>query len=710
MSSSTSSTEPSFAGVVAAKRQVKKLVTKKKSGTSKTKADSSPERRTDPADDPSTPHSPLYGLRSRHGSRQSLYTESPEKGSPTHHASPSTDWKTLSDSIINPEKNKSHMNAESIATVDSMRTALRNASERLKEQDARVSESLSVAVMVKVERDAIVAERDELAQLNKTLRERIVSADADVASTRLNITTARNELRDALAQAAKAKMDSKLVADRHRLKDSDASDSQKSEIEKARRDADAVKFEARNDVIRANEDASALVEDANHRANEAIQQFKKESETARVELQRARDDAGIAVADVIRRGEEKLKIAKRDAEAFQNEARRNKSEVETVKAELAEAGRMHDRLTRLITEATMSKESAVASSCRDAQDARDAQSIAEENLEKVTSKLRQVENAFQQLKAENEVLLTVKQGSESELKATLDTAQRQRDVAIETRDALERALVSERDQSRKEVFSLNEIISNLRNEVAEHKRKAKDTSELVASVERKLHAIESEGPAREAVKVAKAETESIKRENDALREKLDATRDDAFKATERDIAERRLLQDQLMEARDTAGVSNITHLETQEELKRWQCALHERDVVIDSLRLAMKDSEVKLESSRIEALEARRLGVTAEANARVAIENFGRHKLIANNTSSHPVGYSVSYPPSPVRSRDQSTPVASPAKIKSNSSPLSRGGSPSRDLPVRFDQDRIVQGSGDGRVKAFVKTQPRGGW
>ena len=54
---------------------------------------------------------------------------------------------------------------DAVATVDAMRQALRDASERLRETDARLTEALTAAAMGRVERDAAEARKDELCLL-----------------------------------------------------------------------------------------------------------------------------------------------------------------------------------------------------------------------------------------------------------------------------------------------------------------------------------------------------------------------------------------------------------------------------------------------------------------------------------------------------------------------------------------------------------------
>ena len=125
--------------MVTAKRVAKKLVTKKKS----TSATSSPKKLAavdlEPAQDPSTPHS-RSNLPGSGGS--------PGTGSPSRFASYASLIETRVDAV------DARSTPDAVATVDAMRQALKDASERLRETDARLTESLTAAAMVRVERDA----------------------------------------------------------------------------------------------------------------------------------------------------------------------------------------------------------------------------------------------------------------------------------------------------------------------------------------------------------------------------------------------------------------------------------------------------------------------------------------------------------------------------------------------------------------------------
>ena len=142
MSFGSSRSEPRVTEVVTAKRVAKKLVTKKKS----TSATSSPKKLAavdlEPAQDPSTPHS---------RSNPPGSGGSPGTGSPSRFASYASLIETRVDAV------DARSTPDAVATVDAMRQALKDASERLRETDARLTESLTAAAMVRVERDAAEA-------------------------------------------------------------------------------------------------------------------------------------------------------------------------------------------------------------------------------------------------------------------------------------------------------------------------------------------------------------------------------------------------------------------------------------------------------------------------------------------------------------------------------------------------------------------------
>ena len=210
--------------MVTAKRVAKKLVTKKKS----TSATSSPKKLAavdlEPAQDPSTPHS---------RSNPPGSGGSPGTGSPSRFASYASLIETRVDAV------DARSTPDAVATVDAMRQALKDASERLRETDARLTESLTAAAMVRVERDAAEARADELAALNLSLREAARESEADVAAARADVRTARDETRDAQAAAVRAKADARRLVDQHTSVADDKVNATRAEVERYRRDAES---------------------------------------------------------------------------------------------------------------------------------------------------------------------------------------------------------------------------------------------------------------------------------------------------------------------------------------------------------------------------------------------------------------------------------------------------------------------------------------
>jgi hypothetical protein len=721
--------------VVTAKRAAKKLVTKKKS----TSATSSPKKLAaadpEPAQDPSTPHSPLY----RGGSGGS-----PASGSPSRFAS----YASLIETRDGLAESLARSTPDAVATVNAMRQALKDASERLRETDARLTESLTAAAMVRVERDAAEARVDELAAINVALREAARKNEADVAAARVDVQTARNEARDAQAAMVRAKADARRLVDQHKSVADDKKDATRMEVERHRRDAEAAAAEAEASARRADEDAAVRIEDANRRAQETVAVFRRDADAARKEAQRAEESAAQAVADAARRGEEKASIYRRDAEAARAEAKRSKEELEAFRTRCAELERRAESHARLQKEAELARESAAETARRDVADAVAARDVAENRLANVEIALRAAEASRDAKASELAEFVSAREAFEKETRSNFETCARARDAAKETALAMERALSAEREASAVRVAEITASRESSRREVAEHKEKARAASALAASVEKKLVLIEADGPARERAAELREETSKARREADALRLKLDLTRDAQNVQTREEVASRAVLEKSLFEARDALGAARLETETTRAELERWQAAVRERDAAIDALGVKRLDLEAALESSRLDALEARRAAAAAEGRARAAVvadqkdrPHSGRHdrrdrgfvavegeRLRSNGESvfgekslfgAAGGAYTVQHPASPAKrgernfSRDASP--FSPRRaghrgVVSAPSPLRRVGEPNAPREAPDAPASVLPGGEDALISAFTRTAPREGW
>ena len=642
-------------GAVTAKRLVRKVTSRKKGlGLGSRSKTSSPDRGfTEPAGDPATPTS-QYGARQRSESRHTLGTssESPNRDSPT-------DWKNLANDVVTPNGTAPY-SPSAAATVQAMRTALRDASERLREQDAIVTQSLHAGAMVKVERDALCAQRDELAELNASLRDRIVSIDADLVGARSDTAGAQSDARYALAEASKAKTELRALMDTQRETASNTENRHAKELERATRDAESSKAEARGEARRLVEESSGRVEDANRRAEENTQIFKRDADNARVELARLREDADEKVREMTRRCDEKIKLATRETDGYRNEANRIKQEVETGKVTSAQLVRENEWRTRAANEAEESKAAALATFERDVRDAKENEFLANEKNERVTKELRCVQGVCESLRLD------------------------------------------------------------LKKMDFEHRRKGKAAGDFVKAVEAKLLQIEADGPARTAARNSKLETEKYKAENDLLREKLDATRDSISRQMQSDVTQRRELEDLLLVEKASVSATVLKNEELKHELTRWQTAVGERDAAIDALRVSVRDGEMDVEKFRIEALEQRRLQVTATAKAQVALETYRTNEIKGIpgriRKQSESTFYSVSVPGTPAAGYE------TPARQNQNysrenslarnvsSSPLRRTEAETQHPSLNRTPTCEVGEATRAGVDAFVKTQPREGW
>ena len=173
--------------------------------------------------------------------------------------------------------------------------------------------------------------------------------------------------------------------------------------------------------------------------------------------------------------------------------------------------------------------------------------------------------------------------------------------------------------------------------------------------------------------------------------------------------------------------------------------MRERDAAIDALGVARRDLESALESSRLDALEARRAAAVAEGRARAAVlvdqkdllssgryDRRDRDVVAVEDARSGSNGdagggerslfgsaggaYTVQHPASPAKRgetktisrRDASSfsPRAGPRGVVSAPSPLRRVGSHAPHAP---DAPANVEG-GEDALAAFTRTAPREGW
>ena len=703
--------------MVTAKRVAKKLVTKKK-GTSAT---SSPKKLAavdlEPAQDPSTPHSRLTPPGSG---------GSPGTGSPSRFASYASLIETRVDAV------DARSTPDAVATVDAMRQALKDASERLRETDARLTESLTAAAMVRVERDAAEARADELAALNLSLREAARESEAEVAAARADVRTARDEARDAQAAAVRAKADARRLVDQHTSVADDKADATRAEVERHRRDAEAAAAEAEASARRADEDAAIRIEDANRRAQESVAVYRRDADAARKEAKRAEESAAQAVADAERRAEEKAGIYRRDAEAARVESKRVKEEAETVRARCTELERKAESHARLQKEAEVARESATQTARRDVADAVAAKELAETRAEAALSATRAAETARDAKAAELVDALSKRETFSKETREAFETCARARDAAKQTALAMERALAEANETNARRVAEITASRDAARSEVAEHKRAARAANALAVSVEQKLRVVEADAPERERFELCAKETARAKREAETARARLEATRDEYAASTREEVAARASLEKALFEARELLGTTRLETEAVRFELTKWQAAVHERDAALDAMALTRRDAESALEASRLDALEARRAAAVAEGRARAAVEAEKarrRHgalpdasrttEYLANERTlnSRELGgfdngggeYTVTHPASPAKRETARQPgLHGPGSRAGASapSPLRRAAS---HAPRDRSESASIEKNGDA-LAAFTRTAPREGW
>ena len=702
--------------MVTAKRVAKKLVTKKKS----TSATSSPKKLAavdlEPAQDPSTPHSRLTPPGSG---------GSPGTGSPSRFASYASLIETRVDAV------DARSTPDAVATVDAMRQALKDASERLRETDARLTESLTAAAMVRVERDAAEARADELAALNLSLREAARESEAEVAAARADVRTARDEARDAQAAAVRAKADARRLVDQHTSVADDKADATRAEVERHRRDAEAAAAEAEASARRADEDAAVRIEDASRRAQESVAVYRRDADAARKEAKRAEESASQAVADAERRAEEKAGIYRRDAEAARVESKRVKEEAETVRARCTELERKAESHARLLKEAEVARESATQTARRDVADAVAAKELAETRAEAASSATRAAETARDAKAAELVDALSKRETFSKETREAFETCARARDAAKQTALAMERALAEANETNARRVAEITASRDAARRQVAEHERAARAADALARSVEAKLRVVEAEAPERERFEACAKETARAKREAETARALLEETRDANAKSTREEVAARAALEKALFEARELLSTTRLETEAARHELTKWQAAVHERDAALDAMAVTSRDAEAALEASRLDALEARRAAAVAEGRARAAVEaekarrrhgalpDASRTSVFAHDLDSRELNggglddgggeYTVTHPASPARRETaRRSGLHGPGSRAGASapSPLRRAAS---HAPRARTESAPFEKSGDA-LAAFTRTAPREGW